>query len=312
VKPIVVVGSLNADLVVRVARFPSAGETTTGQELVVHPGGKGANQAYAAGRLGARVNMVGRVGGDDAGRLLLSSLAGAGVDVDAVGRDSGERTGTALITIDASGQNQIVIVPGANGLLSPADVESRRDLIASAGFLLLQLEVPLVTVEAAARVGRDAGAVVILDPAPARVDCLKILPLVDYVTPNETELAALVGEPGRRLGAGEARALARALLEWGPRKVVAKLGAEGACRISAEGERAWPALPVSAVDTTAAGDVWNGAFATALADGADESEAGEFANAAAAISVTRAGAQPSMPTRAEVEERRRPPGSTSP
>jgi ribokinase len=311
VKTVVVVGSLNADLVVRVARFPGPGETTVGQELAMHPGGKGANQAYAAGRLGGRVHMVGRVGGDDAGRLLLSSLAGAGVDVDGVPRDAEAPTGTALITIDASGQNQIVIVPGANGRLSPRDVESQRDVIASAGLLLLQLEVPLETVEAAARLGRDSGATVILDPAPARVECLKLLPLVDYVTPNETELAALVGEPGRRLGADEARGLARALLGWGPRSVVAKLGAEGAFRISADGERSWPGLAVTAVDTTAAGDVWNGAFATALAEGADEGEAGEFANAAAALSVTRAGAQPSMPTRAEVDERRRGPGSAS-
>jgi ribokinase len=312
VKPIVVVGSLNADLVVRVPRFLSPGETTVGQELAVHPGGKGANQAYAASRLGAQVHMVGRVGTDDAGRLLLASLTGAGVDVDAVPRDAAAPTGTALITIDAAGHNQIVIVPGANGRLSPEDVESRRDLIASAGFVLLQLEVPLETVEAAARAGRDGGAVVILDPAPARIECLKLLPLVDYVTPNETERAALVGEPGRRLGADEARSLARALLGWGPRRVVAKLGAEGACRISAEGERSWPGLTVTAVDTTAAGDVWNGAFATALAEGADESEAGEFANVAAAISVTRAGAQPSMPTRSDVEERRRAAGSALP
>jgi ribokinase len=146
--------------------------------------------------------------------------------------------------------------------------------------------------------------VVVLDPAPARVECLKLLPLVDYVTPNETELATLVGSPGRRLGREEALGLARALLAWGPRRVVAKLGALGAACISAEGERSWPGLAVSVVDTTAAGDVWNGAFAAALAEGADEGEAGEFANTAAAISVTRAGAQPSMPTRAEVVARR--------
>jgi ribokinase len=304
VKPVVVVGSLNADLVARVVRFPGPGETTVGQGFAVHPGGKGANQAYAAGRLGARAHMVGRVGDDDRGRLLVSSLRAAGVDTNATRKDEGSPTGVALITIDASGQNQIVIVPGANGLLSPEDVEGERELIATAGLLLLQLEVPLATVEAAARIGREGGAVVVLDPAPARVECLKLLPLVDYVTPNETELASLVGEPGRRLGSDEARALARALLGWGPRRVVAKLGAEGAFRVSAEGERAWPGLSVTAVDTTAAGDVWNGAFATALAEGASEDEAGEFANAAAAISVTRAGAQPSMPGRAEVNERR--------
>jgi ribokinase len=303
VKPVVVVGSLNADLVARVVRFPAPGETTVGQEFAVHPGGKGANQAYAAGRLGARVHIVGRVGEDDRGRLLVSSLEGAGVDTKAARRDAGAPTGVALITIDASGQNQIVIVPGANGLLSPEDVERERDLIASAGLLLLQLEVPLETVEAAAHAGRDGGAVVVLDPAPARVECLKLLPLVDYVTPNETELAALVGEPGRRLGPDESRGLARALLGWGPRCVVAKLGAAGAYRVAADGERRWPGLAVSAVDTTAAGDVWNGAFATALAEGATEDEAGAFANTAAAISVTRAGAQPSMPARAEVDER---------
>jgi ribokinase len=304
VKPVVVVGSLNADLVARVVRFPGPGETTVGQEFAVHPGGKGANQAYAAARLGARVHMVGRVGNDDRGRLLYASLDGAGVDTAPVQSDPAAPTGVALITIDASGQNQIVIVPGANGLLSPDDVERERELIGSAGLLLLQLEVPLATVEAAARVGRAGGAIVVLDPAPARVECLKLLPLVDYVTPNETELASLVGEPGRRLESGEARGLARALLGWGPRRVVAKLGADGAFRVSAEGERAWPGLTVTAVDTTAAGDVWNGAFATALAEGATEDEAGDFANAAAAISVTRAGAQPSMPARAEVDERR--------
>jgi ribokinase len=300
VRTVVVVGSLNADLVVRLTRFPSPGETVTGRDFAVHPGGKGANQAVAAGRLGARVHMAGRVGDDDQGRLLRASLDGAGVDTKAVDVDGEATTGLALITIDAEGQNEIVIVPGANGRLSAADVERNRDLIASAGLLLLQLEVPLPTVEAAARLGRAAGATVILDPAPAQPECLRLLPFVDYVTPNERELAALAGAPGAR-GPGEARALARALLAWGPRRVVAKLGAEGAVLIAPDGERVFPGRRVAAVDTTAAGDVWNGAFAAALAEGAEEAEAGEFANAAAAISVTRAGAQPSMPTRDEVQ-----------
>jgi ribokinase len=304
VKPVVVVGSLNADLVVRVARFPSPGETTAGEEFAIHPGGKGANQAFAAGRLGARVHMVGRVGNDDQGRLLRASLEGAGVSTAALRADASAPTGVALIAIDAAGQNQIVIVPGANGRLSPEDVERERDLIASAGLLLLQLEVPLATVEAAARLGREAGAVVVLDPAPAQTDCLRLLPLVDYVTPNESELAALGGTPGRRLDREEALGLARSLLAWGPRRVVAKLGAEGAACVSADGEEIWPGLAVTVVDTTAAGDVWNGAFATALAEGATDAEAGKFANAAAAISVTRPGAQSSMPDRAEVDARR--------
>ena len=310
-KPVVVVGSLNADLVVRLNRFPSPGETTTGNHFAVHPGGKGGNQAFAAGRLGARVHMVGRVGDDDQGRMLRGSLAGAGVDTSAVAVDASATTGLALITIDASGQNQIVIVPGANGRLSAADVERHRDLVASAGLLLLQLEVPLETVEAAARLGRAGGATVILDPAPARPECLRLLSLVDYVTPNEGELAVLAGSPGERGDPVAARALARALLAWGPRHVVAKLGAEGAVLISADGERVFPGRAVAAVDTTAAGDVWNGAFAAALAEGADEAEAGDFANAAAAISVTRPGAQPSMPTRGEVAALRGAPDRSS-
>ena len=165
-KPVVVVGSLNADLVARVSRFPGPGETTVGHDFAVHPGGKGANQAYAAGRLGARVRMVGRVGSDDRGRLLVSSLEGAGVDTTTVQKDPGEPTGVALITIDASGQNQIVIVPGANGLLSPEDVERERDLIASAGLPPAAARGASPTVEAAARMGGQAGRSWFSTPPP--------------------------------------------------------------------------------------------------------------------------------------------------
>ena len=288
---IVVVGSLNADLVARVGRFPAPGETVTGTSFNVYSGGKGANQACAAARLGAQVHFVGRVGDDSHGRFLAAELAASGVDTSKLIVDRAAPTGTALITIDDAGQNEIVVVPGANGELSAEDIEDCRGLIERAGFVLLQLEVPFETVEAAARLAQETGSVVILDPAPALSEVVSLLPLVDFVTPNETELELLTGSQGG----------AEKLLGHGTRNVVAKLGAAGAQLVSATEEHTWHGLKVDPVDTTAAGDVWNGAFAAALADDKDVDSAGAFANAAAALSVTRAGAQPSMPTRAEVE-----------
>ncbi len=300
-RPIVVFGSLNADVVVRLPRFPAPGETVTGTDLAVFPGGKGANQACAAGRLGAQVHMVGRVGADGSGQLLRSSLDKAGVDTSAVLADLSVPTGTAFIAIDATGQNEIVIVAGANGRVGADDVERSRSLIEGAAFLLLQLEVPLAAVEGAARVARAAGRTVILDPAPAQAAALSLLPLVDYVTPNESELLGLCGERVRGIDVEEAAALGRRLIERGARRVVAKLGPLGTMLVTKDIVRRWSGLAVRAVDTTAAGDVWAGAFATALSEGALEDKAGAFANVAAGISVTRAGAQPSMPDRAEVE-----------
>ena len=300
-RPIVVVGSLNVDLVVRVPRFPAPGETVVGTGFAVFPGGKGANQAVAAARLGGDVHMVGRVGDDDNGRLLLASLASAGVDAGGVRVDADATTGTAVITIDGAGQNTIAIVAGANGRLRPGDVEAQRSLLEAAVVLLLQLEVALDVVEAAARLGRGAGATVILDPAPARSEVLPLLGRADVVTPNETELACLAGAPSAPGSVEEAAGLARVLLDRGAKSVIAKLGALGALEVTAAGRRFWPAHTVDAMDTTAAGDVWNGAFAVALAEGRSVDDAGAFASAAAAISVTRPGAQPSMPTRAEVE-----------
>jgi ribokinase len=296
---IVVVGSLNADLVVRVDRFPAPAETVAGRGLRVFPGGKGANQAVAAARLGARVRMIGRVGRDDHGRLLRDSLASAGVDVTGLIDDPDEPTGTAIITLDAAGQNQIVVVPGANGRLSVDDVGRAAAAFEATAVVLLQLEVSLAVVEAAARRGRDAGATVILDPAPARHDVLPLLSLADVVTPNETELRALTPAMPA-LGDGDESARAHELLRRGARRVIAKLGARGALEVAADGERAIPPIPVSPVDTTAAGDVWNGAYAVAIAEGRTRAEATAFATAAAALSVTRPGAQPGMPSRDEV------------
>ena len=302
---LVVVGSLNADFVIRVSRYPIPGETIVGSEFNLFPGGKGANQAYAAARLGGRVSMVGQVGRDAQASWLKQNLASIGVDVTQVGTDPDVSSGVATITIDGAGQNQIIIVPGSNGTFTIPRLEVSRDRLATASHLLLQLEIPLATVEAAARLGRQAGSVVILDPAPARALPDSLLAGVDYITPNESELALLTEAPLGALTRSDASALARRLLQRGARRVIVKMGAQGALLVTKDQDLFWPAIPVQAVDSTAAGDAFNGAFAVALARGDTEREAGLYACAAAAVSVTRPGAQPSMPTHADVEALRR-------
>jgi ribokinase len=297
---IVVVGSLNADFVINVSRFPVAGETLIGRSFQVFPGGKGANQAYAAARLGGRVSMIGQVGNDAQASWLKTHLAGAGVDVTHVQQDRAVASGIATITIDAGGQNQIIIVPGSNGSFRPEKLGPAEESIRSAGIVLLQLEIPLETVSAAARIAKAAGAVVLLDPAPACALPDALLACADYLTPNETELAILTDTSPRDLDRRDALELARRLQQRGARKVLLKLGAQGALLLSGDREYFWPVLPVKAIDTTAAGDAFNGAFAYALAAGENELEAGRFATAAAACSVTKAGAQPSMPTAEDV------------
>jgi ribokinase len=297
---VLVVGSLNADLVVGVDRFPEPGETVLGRDFAVFPGGKGANQAYAAARLGGRVEMLGAIGDDAYGSLLVEALRSVGVDVTGIRRHPAS-TGVALISVAADGQNEIIVASGANGMLASEDVESERGRFHGVDVLLVQLEVPLATVKAAIGLGHEAGARVVLDPAPAAPGVEALLPMADYVTPNESELATLVQADRTARSLDEAAAQARALLGRGARAVVAKLGSRGALLVSSEREVAWPGIPVTAVDTTAAGDVWNGAFAAALAEGRPVDEAGSFANAAAALSVTRRGAQPGMPTREQLD-----------
>jgi ribokinase len=304
---VAVCGSLNMDLVIRAPRLPERGETVTGGVFATYPGGKGANQAVAAARLGASVAMVGAVGGDAFGRQLRDGLAHDGVDIAHVETLEGEATGVALITVDPAGQNTIVVAPGANGRLDAAHVARARGRIAAARVLLLQLEVPVAAVAEAADLAHQAGAWVILDPAPAPAAPLpdRLLRLVDVVNPNEVEARALTGiavddEAG-------ARRAAERLLALGCRAAVIKLGARGAfvaAGAAAGGEPTFtmiPGIPVAAVDTTAAGDAFAGALGVALAGGRSVPEAARFANVAAAISVMRPGAQPSMPTRAEVE-----------
>jgi ribokinase len=292
---IFVVGSLNADLVTRLERFPAPGETVTARDLAVHAGGKGANQAYAAARLGGRVAMLGCIGRDANGELLLQSLRGVGVDVSPVVRDDEAPTGLALIALDASGENQIVVVPGANARLTPELVQAHAARIAAAAVVLLQLEVPLDAVVAAARIARDGGATVILDPAPARPLPAPLLECLDFLTPNQSELQTLTG----RAAGGPPEPAARSLADG--RRVIVKMGEAGALLVEADRQSSWPALRVEAVDATGAGDAFNAALAVALAEGRPLPDAGRLATAAGALCVTRAGAQPSMPTRQEVE-----------
>lgn len=300
---IVVVGSLNADFVVHVARFPVPGETVRGDQFVVMPGGKGGNQACAAARLGGGVALAGQVGNDSHGDWLRRSLEEAGVDAHLVAKDDSSGTGVALITIAADGENHIVLAPGANGTFAPDRLAPAVELLRSATVVLLQLEIPMDTVIRAAIEAHAGDATVILDPAPAVTVPDQLLEMCSFLTPNESELAILSGD---RPDEGETPldvidARARRLLARGCRRVLVKLGARGVRLVEPQDAWHWSAFNVKAVDTTAAGDAFNGAFAVALAEKQTVESALTFASAAAAISVTRAGAQPAMPTREEVD-----------
>jgi ribokinase len=300
---IVIVGSLNLDLIAQVARLPQRGETLPGSRFVTMPGGKGANQACAVGRLSQpdTAVMIGCVGQDVYGRQLLESLRDCGVDRRYVRGAQEAATGIALILVEASGQNQIVVVPGANDHLRPAEVTEALTALGGS-HLLLQLETPLATVAAAAAHARSLGMTVILDPAPAREATVAVLRNVNILTPNESEALALLNAAGAHIALVDAPDVARKLLALGPQRVILKLGAQGAFLADGERARHFPARPVEAKDTTAAGDCFNGALATGLAEGMTLDEAIAFANVAASIAITRIGAQASLPTRAEVDE----------
>lgn len=298
---IVVAGSLNADLVQRVERFPRPGETVVGSDLSIIPGGKGANQACAAALLGGRVKMLGQVGNDPFGPILIESLERANVDTSGV-RVSAAATGTAAILVLPAGENLIIISPGANANLTPDTITDRLETIGPRSILLTQLEVPLATTELCLRVARERGATTILDPAPAQALPSELLALVDFLTPNQTEAALLLGSKGEIESYEEAEQAAQELLERGPSAIVLKLGSLGV--VVAKRGAAFRAhgFAVKAVDSTAAGDTFNGALAVALAEGSTLEDACRFANAAGAISVTRHGAQSSIPRRTEVED----------
>jgi ribokinase len=300
-KRLLVVGSINLDLVASSKRIPLPGETVSGNTFNTFPGGKGANQAVAAGKLGAPVNMIGRIGNDAFGTQLRASLEAADVDTKAV-EVVPTSSGIALITTDENGQNAIVVVPGANGELSPRELEKHVALIREAGIILAQLEIPVETIELLATIARRENIPLMLDPAPARALPASLLASVDWLTPNETETMTLLQRGGTELNTTDLEGAAQDLLKQGCRNVILKLGERGCYVALGNGERTQvPAYRVKAVDTTAAGDAFNGAFATALLRGSDPVASVKFASAVAAISVTRHGAQPSMPTEAEVE-----------
>jgi ribokinase len=301
---IVVIGSLNMDFVFSVDRLPLPGETIRGRNFRTIPGGKGANQAYAAAKLagsGTAVRMIGCVGADSFGTALKANLAGVGVDVRGVLETDSIATGVACIHVDDAGQNSITVAPGANDGLSPGDLAAQRWALDGARCVLLQLEVPLETVAEGLREARRIGATSILDPAPARALPKEILELVDIATPNENEACVLAGVPPSRVAANDATALGHKIRELGLRSVVVKLGDQGSVYCAADRTFVAPPFPVQAVDSTAAGDTFNAALAVALGEGVEMERALRFANAAAAISVTRAGAQTSAPSRADVE-----------
>ncbi len=296
---VTVVGSLNMDLVARSPRIPRPGETILGGEFRTALGGKGANQAVAAARMGGQVSMVGRVGSDAFAQSLLDGLAADGIDHAYVMRDPEAATGVALIVVDDRGENSIVVASGANMRLSPADVDAAEAAIAVADVLLLQLEVPLGVVVRAAEVGRAHGATVILNPAPACLLPPELLSLIDVLIPNESETALLTHLPvGNRV---EIEAAALALRGLGVDTVVLTLGEQGALLVEKGKQEFVPAFEVTPVDTTAAGDAFVGGFAVALAEGRSLADAVRWGNAAGALATTQLGAQPSLPARRAVE-----------
>jgi ribokinase len=294
---IVVVGSLNMDVVCRVARAPEAGETVLGEDASFVAGGKGANQAVAAARLGGNVHMVGRVGADSFGERMREGLRSEGIDVSHVGTDD-VTSGVALILVEAGGQNRITVAPGANARLTPAHVAAAAPLWPRDGLLLLQLETPLDTVTAAIDHAHHAGLKVILNPAPAQPLPPAWWNRIDVLVPNETEAALLTGMPLN--GEAGARIAARELRRRGVRCVLVTLGELGVLLVDEAGERLIAAPRVTALDTTAAGDTFTGALAVAMGEGLDLDAAARFAVRAAALSVTRRGAQTSIPYRTEV------------
>lgn len=305
--PIVVIGSVNMDLVCRAPRRPAAGETVIGDGLLTVPGGKGANQAVAASKLGGDVHLIGRVGDDDFGRRLLAGLAEQDVHTDAVTVTKGVPSGCAMILVDAAGENSIVVAPGANAKVTPADVERAQRLIARAAAVVLQLEIPPATVRHAVALCRRLGVFTILDPAPVPPKGLpRALFAVDVLTPNENEAERLLAlgaarRPESKRVAGPEH-VGAALLARGAKRVVLKLGARGAM-IASPGEppRAVRPFKVKVTDTTAAGDAFTGALAVAVSEGMLLPDAARFANAAGALCCTKFGAQPSLPTRSAVD-----------
>lgn len=295
---IVVVGSVNTDMVVKSERIPLPGETVTGGEFFMPAGGKGANQAVAAARLGARVTLVARVGDDVFGHQAVENFKKEGILTDHIALDSENATGVALILVDENGENCISVAPGANFAITPGDVDAAAGVIREADVVLLQLEIPMAVVEHTAALAAEAGVPVVLDPAPAAPLPEGLLPNVTVITPNESEAERLTGiavsdEPSARLAAA-------GLIKAGARQVILTLGTKGALVVGPEGEVLVPSFEVEAADSTAAGDAFNGGLAAAIAAGKAFEDAVREAAMVGALSVTKMGAQPSLPTAEEL------------
>lgn len=296
-----VIGSLNMDMVIEMKRMPVVGETVLGTQVSYVPGGKGANQAYTAAKLGGKVKMLGCIGKDDFGEVQKSNLTKCGVDTDDLKRVKEQGTGMASIYVDERGDNTIVVVPGANMECNISYLKEYDKALEECDYVILQMEISGEAIYYAINRAKELGKTIILNPAPVP-DSLpdEIFSKLDYITPNETELMKLCGKEGGSMK--DYAEGARELLKRGVKNVLVTMGKKGALFVNREKEELFPARKVSAVDTTAAGDCFNGAFVVALAEGRELDEAVMFANAASSIAVTRNGAQTSIPAREEVEE----------
>lgn len=296
---LVVIGSANVDLTVRLDRLPQLGETVSGGEFYTSFGGKGANQAVAAHKAGVEVRFLAKVGNDQNGKAIIEHLEALGLTTEGILRDELHHTGVALITVDRKGNNAIAVAPGSNWALTEEDIHRAESLISWGEVVLIQFEVPLLTVREALRLAKDHGLMTIVNPAPARPVPEEILSLADILTPNEVEAGTLTGVSVEDLD--QASRAARKLLKSGAGQVVVTLGKGGSCWAQKERVQSFSSFPVAAVDSTAAGDAFNGALACAVAERRPMQEAIRFANAAGALAVTRRGAQDSLPTRDEIE-----------
>lgn len=299
-KKILVVGSLNMDCVVETPAMPRAGETISGRSVTLVSGGKGANQAYAVGKLGGKVGMIGAVGNDNYGHALKDNLESVGVETAGLAVMDGETTGQAFITVDDKGENSIIVIAGTNGLISKEFVESNKKLIEECDIVIMQLEIPVEVVEYVKNLAISMGKQVIVDPAPAVTGLSdSFWNGIDYIKPNETELEILIG---RKINTREElKNGAREMLAKGVKGIIATLGEDGCLFVTKEKEMFFEANKVTAVDTTAAGDSFTAGFALALSEDKNLEEAIRFGQKVSAITVTRKGAQTSLPSREEVE-----------
>lgn len=297
-KKIVVTGSSNTDMIIKLTKLPKPGETILGGKFSTAAGGKGANQAVAAVRAGGNVTFISRIGSDMLGDNSLKGFIQDGLNVSGIIKDSEEPSGVALIFVDEKGENSIAVAPGSNAKLSPGDINDKRNIIADADILLMQLEIPLETVEAAAKLAIENNVQIILNPAPAQKLSDSLLGKISIITPNETEAEILTGVPVQN--EEDAERAAKVLLEKGVGTVIITLGSKGAFIYDKTHKELVPSYKVKAVDTTAAGDVFNGALSVALSEGKNLKDSVLFANAAAALSVTKLGAQPSAPYKKDI------------